>query len=206
MSQKHDNDSSGQIELDVSEVELNDDDILDAMKHIPGYLDITSEDFRSIYHLAHHHAVDRMLGGIAASRLMRKVKEPLLHEMTLDIAAQILARSGFKSLPVVDNNDRVIGILTETDFLRLLNASNFLELLLRLLDDAFEFTHRCHETQVREAMVPAVSVRVGAGFSEIMHAFSEHEGRSMPVVDNEGKLCGLLLRKDFLHQVGTNLR
>ena len=31
-------------------------DILDAMRHIPGYLDITTEDFQKIHHLAHHHA------------------------------------------------------------------------------------------------------------------------------------------------------
>ena len=206
MNQKDDTGDRSQPELDVSEVELTDDDILDAMKHIPGYLDITAEDFRSIYHLAHHHALDRILGGISANHLMRKVTEPLRPEMTLDIAAQILARSGFKSLPVIDTNARVIGILTENDFLRRLKAGNFLELLLRLLEDSFAFTHRCHETQVSEAMVPAVSVWMSAGFAEIMLAFSQHEGRSMPVVDVEGKLCGILLRKDFLHRVGNSLK
>jgi CBS domain-containing membrane protein len=206
MNRNNDKTTNSQFEIDVSEVELTDDDILAAMQHISGYLDITTEDFRSIYHLAHHHAVDRILGGIAASRLTRKVNEPLRPDMTLDIAAQLLARSGFKSLPVVDSNERVIGILTETDFLRRLKAGSFLELLLRLLEDSFEFTHRCHETQVSETMVPAVSVGADAGFAEIMEAFGRHEGRSMPVVDNDGKLFGLLHRKDFLHQIGRSLR
>lgn len=39
------------------EPELTDEDILDAMEHIPGYLDISTEDFRIIYHLAWKHAV-----------------------------------------------------------------------------------------------------------------------------------------------------
>lgn len=42
------------------EPELTDEDILDAMQHIPGYLDISTEDFRVIYHLAWRHAVARM--------------------------------------------------------------------------------------------------------------------------------------------------
>lgn len=42
------------------EPELTDEDILDAMRHIPGYLDISTEDFRVIYHLAWRHAMDRL--------------------------------------------------------------------------------------------------------------------------------------------------
>ena len=42
------------------EPELTDADILDAMQHIPGYLDISTEDFRVIYHLAWKHAVARL--------------------------------------------------------------------------------------------------------------------------------------------------
>lgn len=44
----------------LEEPELTDEDILDAMQHIPGYLDISTEDFRIIYHLAWHHAMARL--------------------------------------------------------------------------------------------------------------------------------------------------
>ena len=53
--------ASGSVELDFDhEPELTDEDILDAMQHIPGYLDISTEDFRVIYHLAWRHAVARL--------------------------------------------------------------------------------------------------------------------------------------------------
>ena len=42
------------------EPELTDEDILDAMQHVPGYLDISTEDFRVIYHLAWRHAIARL--------------------------------------------------------------------------------------------------------------------------------------------------
>lgn len=42
------------------EPELTDEDILDAMQRIPGYLDISTDDFRVIYHLAWRHAVERL--------------------------------------------------------------------------------------------------------------------------------------------------
>jgi len=52
---------SGVIDAE-HEPELSDEDILDAMQHIPGYLDISTEDFRIIYHLAWRHAVARLQG------------------------------------------------------------------------------------------------------------------------------------------------
>ena len=51
---------------EAQELELADEDILDAMQDIPGYLDITTGDFRELYHLAHRHAIDRLLSGLRA--------------------------------------------------------------------------------------------------------------------------------------------
>lgn len=201
----HENPAKYPGEDDFVETELTDGDILDAMQHISGYLDITTEDFRTIYHLAHRHAVERLTGNIRVANLMRTGIDHLVPDMSMVEAAKVLARSGFKGLPVVDAQGCVIGMLTETDFLRRLKATTFLELLLNLLDDAFEFTHRCHETSVRAAMTASVvTVPRDAGFGEVMSAFRQHGGRSMPVVDSDGRLLGLLLRKDFLTAYGMD--
>ena len=193
------NTNTDSIDDEVAEIELTDGDILDAMQHIPGYLDISTEDFRTIYHLAHRHAVGRLFGNFSAGSLMRVGIEPLLPDMFLDEAAQALVRSGYKALPVVDASGCVIGILTENDFLRRLNVDTFLQLLLSMLDEAFELKHRCHETPVSKAMTsPAITVGKDAGFAETIAAFHQHDGRSVPVVDSDGRLLGLLLRKDFI--------
>ncbi len=184
---------------DVPELELTDEDILDAMQHIPGYLDISTEDFRLVYHLAHRHALERVFSNLSAEQMMRIGIEPLDPELPLDKAAATMAQQGLKSLPVVDADHRVIGMLTETDFLRRLQADTFLQLLLRLVTDIDGFSHRCHETPVRTAMTPKViTLSRDASFADIVSAFHAHDGRSMPVVDEQGKLLGLLLRKDFL--------
>lgn len=192
----HDQDSG----LDPSEeLELADEDILDAMAHIPGYLDISTQDFREIYHLAHGHALERIFGRTLAGDLMRTAVSPVGPETPLDDAARALAEQKLKSLPVVDEDQRVVGVLTETDFLRRLEADTFLELLLRLVQDAEGFAHCCHGTSAGAAMTaPAVTVGPEAGLLEIAHAFHRHPGRSMPVVDGEGRLLGLLMRKDFI--------
>lgn len=184
---------------DLPELELTNEDILEAMQHIPGYIDISTADFQEVYHLAHRQALKRLFRGVRAGTLMRVGMEPLLPDMRLDQAAASMARQGLKSLPVIGINGRVVGMLTETDFLRRLNADTFLELLLRLMDDVGGFSHRCHETLVSEAMMGTpVTIDEQAGFFQMIRAFHQHEGRSMPVVDTDGRLCGLLLRKDFI--------
>lgn len=49
----------GELELAL-ELELSDEDILDALSHVSGYLDISTEDFRTVYHLAWRHALARL--------------------------------------------------------------------------------------------------------------------------------------------------
>lgn len=184
---------------DLPELELTDEDILDAMQHIAGFIDISTVDFQEIYHLAHRHALVRLFGGVRAGTLMRVGIEALLPDMRLDQAAGSMAKQGLKSLPVIGSDGLVVGMLTETDFLRQLKADTFLELLLRLINDVNSFSHRCHETPVNEAMIGTpVTIYEQAGFFQIIKAFHQHEGRSMPVVDVDGRLRGLLLRKDFI--------
>ena len=190
----------------MPELELSDEDILDAMRRIPGYIDITTSDFREVYRLAHTHALERLFDSIRAGALMRIGSRPLRPDMRMDEAARLLVEQGLKSLPVVDGAGAVVGVLTESDFLRRLHAETFLELLLRLVREPATFGHRCHETPVAEAMTaPAVTVPEDASFRQILAAFRAHPGRSMPVTDSGGRLRGILLRKDFIASCGTDV-
>ena len=181
------------------ELELSDEDILDAMAHIQGYLDISTEDFRAIYHLAHKHAVERLFARLRAQGLMRRNVPTLAVDLTLDVAARIIAASGLKGLPVTDAEGHVLGMLTETDYLRQLKADSFLGLLLSVIEGSGEISHRCHETPVGDAMTaPAVTIGLDDDFAQVMAAFRRHPGRATPVVGADSRLCGLLLRKDFL--------
>lgn len=181
------------------ELELSDEDVLDAMRRIPGYIDIFVDDFRTIYHLAHRHAVQRATAHLRAGAMMRRDVQALAPDMMLDAAARAIAASGHKGLPVTDGDGRVVGMLTEADFLRRLGATSFLELLLTMLEDGSGLSHRCHETPVRVAMsAPATCVAEDAAFGDMLRAFDACGGRGLPVIDTAGRLRGLLLRKDFL--------
>jgi CBS domain-containing membrane protein len=187
-------------ELEPADLELTDADVLDAMQRIPGYLDISTEDFRSLYQLAHAHASERLFNQVKARQLMRTAIEPLRPALLAGEAARALVSQNLKSLPVVDASDRVLGILTETDLLRCLGATSHLELLFDALAQVSAPDADCRERSVAELMTqPAITIHEQASVNETLRAFRRHPGRSMPVVDGPGRLRGLLLRKDFLH-------
>jgi len=89
-------------------MELSDEDILAAMANISGYLDITTEDFRTLYHLAHQRAVQRLFAHIRADRLMRRGIDP--------IAAAFQHHDG-RATPVVDGAGRLMGLVLRRDFI-----------------------------------------------------------------------------------------
>lgn len=187
-------------ETPVDALELDDDDVLDAMRQIPGYLDISTEDFRAIYRLAHAHARQRLLRGLRAADLMLVGIRPLAPDWSLHDAAECLVQQGLKALPVTAADGTVAGVLTETDFLGCFGAGSYLELLLRLDAAPPGDLGRCRGTRVDQAMsAPAVCVGEQARAPELLSAFRRHPGRSMPVIGADGRLRGLLLRKDLLH-------
>ena len=186
-------------EVDITEIDLSDEDILEAMREVPGYLDITTTDFRVLYHLAYRHAVDRLFSEITAARLMRRDLRPLRPDDSLAEAVPSFVRQGLKSLPVVDGQRRVVGMLTETDVLRGLGAETFFALLERVITDAKCIKSEQHHQPVRELMTaPVISVPAGAGVPQLIAAFASHPGRAMPVLAADGRLAGLLQRKVFL--------
>jgi len=180
-------------------LDLIEEDVIDAMRHIPGYLDISTDDFRVLYQFAAEHAIGRLFKNLRAGNLMLTRIKPLQPEMRLGEAARAITGQRLKSLPVVDEHDRVIGILTETDFLHCMGANSYLELLLNLAETQKTVSRRCSNHSVGEMMSsPVVTVAETASVNEVIASFARHDGRSMPVVDATGQLRGLLLRKEFV--------
>lgn len=185
---------------DPTEIALSDADILDAMRAIPGYLDISTEDFRTLYHFAHRHALERLFGGLTAGRMMRVDITPLTPELTFAEALRAFAAQQLRTLPVVDPEQHVIGVLTETDVLRTLGVTRLLDWIAHQIEQPTALNPHLLARPVSALMTaPAICVPTTAGVHEIFAAFTRHPGRAMPVLGADGRLAGVLRRKDVLH-------
>jgi CBS domain-containing membrane protein len=184
-------------------VDLTDDDCYEAMRAIPGYLDISLEDFRELYRLALAHAAGRLTGGLRADDLMEPVTLTLTPEQGLDQAVRSLAGMRLKGAPVVDGAGCPVGMLSETDVLRHLGGTTWLGLLVQHLDGDLGLELCCRGALVGHLMTaPAVVVTAEAGVMEVLGTFRTHPGRRMPVVDpGDGRVLGILARKDLMHRL-----
>jgi CBS domain-containing protein len=143
----------------------------------------------------------------------RTVTSPLLQEAPVIHAADNVATavravldSHLPALPVVDENDKLLGIFGEREFLGAVFPGYLKELkyagfVKRSLEAALEKRSNCRTDEVRK-YVNTEHVDVGSDFSdaEVAEIFLHHRVLLVPVVD-EGKVVGVITRSDFFSSV-----
>lgn len=180
---------------------LPDDDVRAAMRAMSGYIDITTEDFREIYALAHEQAVKRVFGRMDVAHLMRRDLSALHPDQSLTSAAEQMALMHAHTLPVVDAAGHVLGDVSEWNFLQGYGADTFFFLVFRLMAHDQRFIDYCNRTRVGEVMThPATVLAEDGGFVDIARAFHAVEEKRLPVVDSKNRLIGVVLRRDFMER------
>ena len=188
--------------LDTGPTDISDDDILKAMKDINGYLDITPGDFKEIYRFAYRHALDRMTHSVTAGEVMTTDVVFIKKDDTLETAAEIMARHGIAGVPVVENGEEVVGVISEKDFLFHMggkDARSFMEVVAQCLRDKGCVAIPMRRQKAEDIMTsPAITVRGDTPVSEIATIFTEKEINRVPVTDDGGKLLGIVAREDIV--------
>lgn len=185
--------------------ELSDEDIYEAMKEIPGYLDITPGSFREVYRLAFRLARERLFEEVTAAGLMTREVIAVRPETPVEEVAQAMGRAGISGVPVVDADNRVVGVISERDFLSRMGAKegNFMSLVALCLR-----TKGCVAVPVREKRAadlmsaPAVTVGLDTPLREILQLFDTRHINRVPVTDAQGRLQGIITRGDLIRVLG----
>lgn len=184
---------------DAAPNRLPDEDVRAAMRAMSGYIDITTEDFREIYELAHEHALKRLFAKMDVPHLMRRDLSALRPDQSLTEAAEQMALMHAHTLPVVDESGLVLGDVSEWNFLRGYGADTFFSLVFRLMAHDQRFIEYCQRTTVADVMTqPAVTLPAQGTFADIVSTFHQVEEKRLPVVDEENRLVGVVMRRDFL--------
>ncbi|WP_433683559.1 CBS domain-containing protein [Nocardia sp. CA-119907] len=113
-------------------------------------------------------------------RMCEVMQRPIVavrHNNAAREAALMLAESGYAALPILDQDDRLIGVVTSGDLLRAGELSDPV-------------------TAVMTA--PAVAVPGSAALAEVMSTLVTHGLRSLPVIDADGRVVGMFSRGDAL--------
>lgn len=119
-------------------------------------------------------------------------------------AAQLMLQHHISGLPVVDASGKLVGILSEGDFLRRRETaterrrSRWLEFLMGPGKIASEYT-RSHGSKVSDVMTENVmTVDEDAKIEAIVELMEKRRIKRVPVV-KDGKLTGIVTRSNLLH-------
>ena len=105
---------------------------------------------------------------------------------------------GVSGLPVLDDQGRIVGIITEADFLAR-EAGRAEPRRRRLLDALFNEPQVAEAENVEQAMtLDPVVIYPEASLTEAARVMVNHGVKRLPVVDAEGKLRGVISRADVV--------
>lgn len=133
-------------------------------------------------------------------------------ETPLKAAIQILAERQFSGLPVVDEHNRVIGVISETDlmwqetgvtppaYVKLLDMVIYLENPTQYDRDL----HKALGQTVGEVMTHnAITIAADQTSREAAKLMHEHKIHRLPVLNNAGDLIGILTRSDIVRAMAA---
>lgn len=119
--------------------------------------------------------------------------------MPLKELARVLAENGLSALPVLDPDDRVIGMVSERDLLSKQAQSVPGRPHWWQRREVREEIRRAGGDTVGHVMTgSAVTISPGAGLPEAARRMIEHDVKHLPVIDHAGALVGVVSRADLV--------
>jgi CBS domain-containing membrane protein len=185
-----------------AEIDLQEEDILAAMGQVPGYLDITPRDFKEIYVLAFRHALERLGREVTVAEIMTREVAWVSPDTPLAEVAAAMGQRGVSGVPVLDDDRRVAGVISEKDFLRAMGvkeSQNFMTLVASCLR-----TKGCVALPIKKQTAgdlmsaPAVTVTPGTLVRDLAALFAARHINRAPVTAADGRLVGVVTRGDLV--------
>ena len=182
---------------------FSDEDVYEAMKKIPGYLDISAGDFKELYLLAYQHAETRLYNSVRVAEIMTREVVTVLPATPLAEAAARMAKHHITGLPVVREDGTVAGVLSERDFFRNMGDGSQTSCMALIADSLASggCPALCMRgTTAGEIMTtPVITVLETALLHEAGKLMREKGINRVPVTDNSNRLLGILTRSDLMH-------
>lgn len=195
------------IDLECIQNDVCDEDIAAALREIKLNINLSAGDMRKIISYACKHARARKASCMCVRDAMTRDVLSVNKFDDITYAVKLLAEKNISGLPVVDKENRVVGIISEADVVSMVGstrAHTFKELLRHVL--GHQLPERKMGHIVGDIMTsPAVTINSDAEISEAVRLMDSRRIRRLPVVDKEQRLIGLISRSDIVKTMGERL-
>ncbi|MCL4542496.1 MAG: CBS domain-containing protein [Deltaproteobacteria bacterium] len=194
---------------DTGFLEISDDDIKIAFKEVKTYMDISLEDFKEIYIHALNHARTRLLN-ITVDKVMTKNVMSITKKSSVSEAIHLLSESKVPCLPVVDDENTVIGIITRKDIIvaaGVAKNNTFKDVIRYIIGVPTPHKNVISAKMAKDIMTsPAITVPLGSDIKDAANKLLEMRINNLPVVSNDNKLAGIISTSDIVNSIGSSRR
>ena len=192
-------------EKDKYLIDISDDDILTAMKQIDGYLDISFGDFKELYHIACNHALKRLMQSVKARDIMTKKVVYVYKQTPSREVAEVMAKNSVSGIPVIDDGEQVVGIISENDFLSRMGKKeikSFMNIIALCLGDKGCVAMPIRNQNAEDIMTsPVITANEETPVFDIVNLFADKKINRVPILSQDKKLVGIVSREDALQTI-----
>jgi CBS domain-containing membrane protein len=185
--------------------EISDEDLRAARKEMKGYVDVTDDDLKRIYAIALRHAEQRVARRVSVRDVMTVNVIRVRADADISEVTNLLSEHRISGMPVVDGDDRVIGVITEADVLSMAGMRTwhtFKDIIRHILGEPLPGNRQSRS--LRDAMSsPAITTDPDADIREVAQMLDERRIKRLPVVDGQEKLIGVISRADIVRTIGA---
>ncbi|MCR4345850.1 MAG: HPP family protein [Sulfuricaulis sp.] len=181
---------------------LTREDIETALKDMNTYIDVTEEDLEQIYARASLHHMRQRMGEVTCRDIMTRDVGTAEFGDELATVWEMMRERKLKGVPVVDRTRRVIGIVTIVDFLKRVDKTQhphpqFFDRLRSFIRRTSGLTSDKPEVIGEIMSAPVMTAREDTHIVSLIPMFSEHNIHHVPIVDEDGRVTGMVTQTDL---------
>jgi CBS domain-containing membrane protein len=166
-------------------------------------LDIGRDDLEELLQRAELRAYQRRFGALTCADIMSRNVLTVRADTPLPQAWALLRRHQIKALPVIDGEQRVVGVVTQADFIKLAEldtperfsaqalAARLRQIVARVRNAGPERVEQIMATAVRSA--PATRP-----IAELVPMFAASGHHHIPILDADQRLVGIITQADLI--------
>lgn len=185
----------------TARIGFTSEDLDEVLKHYGQVLDVSRDDLEDIIIETEMHAYRRRFGVIKCGDIMSKDVITLEYATELEVAWKLMRQHQVHALPVLNQVRRVIGIVSQTDFLKHRELDDY-----RTMAEKFRhFISRTHHTHsdkpeaVGQIMTQHVrTVMDTTPIIELVPLMANTGLHHIPVVNDENRFVGIVTQSDLV--------
>lgn len=183
---------------------FKESDIQAALQKMDSYVDVSHEDLVRIYALASINYSKRRMGDVRCRDIMQANPFTLRYDDELEIAWQTLRAEKLKAAPIVDAFNRPLGIVTITDFVNHASGhsgQSFQEKLKNFLKRSPGHTSDKTEVVGQIMSSSLIVAKPDQHIMDLVSVFTEQGFHHLPIIDENGKIIGMVTRSDVMRSL-----